>query len=239
MKFCVAALLAGCVVSQAALADGAPHTWAGPYVGLQVGGAGGGENDDQSLYYPAGGGGAPPPPPPLTNVQPPVNADHFSVGGFALGAHAGYNYQINQLVLGVEGDIDGTTLRGNHNFSYQGGAFSGNYKFDSDVQGSLRLRAGLAWDQWLLYATGGLALAQGNIHVTGINAGAPVDSSGSNLHTGGTIGGGVEYAFTAHWIGRVEVRYSNFGGRTYDLVGQPVKASWDQTAGTVGVSYQF
>jgi outer membrane immunogenic protein len=233
MKLCVAALFAGCVFSQAALADGAPHSWAGPYVGLHIGGAGGGENDDQSVYYPAGGGGPPPPPPP------PVIADSFSVGGFIFGAHAGYNYQVNQLVLGVEGDIDGATLSGNQNFSYQAGAFAGNYKFNSDVQGSLRLRGGLAWDQWLFYATGGLALARGNIHVTGINAGAPVDSSGSNLHTGWTLGGGGEYAFTAHWIGRVEVRYSNFGGRNYDLVGQPVKASWDQTAGTVGVSYQF
>jgi outer membrane immunogenic protein len=69
--------------------------------------------------------------------------------------------------------------------------------------------------------------------------GGAYSSDDSNTHVGWTIGIGAEYAFTPNWIARAEVRYTDFGSKTYDLLEGPVDSSWDQTAVTVGLSYKF
>jgi outer membrane immunogenic protein len=43
-------------------------------------------------------------PPP--GVPGPAGVDNFDVDGFIGGGHLGYNYQIQQFVLGIEGDLD-------------------------------------------------------------------------------------------------------------------------------------
>ncbi len=76
------------------------------------------------------------------------------------GAHAGYNFQVNQWVFGLEGAIDGTSLRNSvtTNLSalsaFQGSTVSATA--NSGIQGSIRGRAGIAWDRALIYATGGV-----------------------------------------------------------------------------------
>src|SRR4030081_1905566 len=72
-------------------------TWTGPYVGGQIGYAWG-SNTGGTLsafapcnrFFVASFGGGP--------------------QGVIGGAHVGYNYQINQWVLGLEGSVDGTSL---------------------------------------------------------------------------------------------------------------------------------
>ena len=52
--------------------------------------------------------------------------------------HGGYNWQVQQIVLGVEGDV----------------SFSNNANYLASIRG----RLGFApWDQWLLYGTAGAA----------------------------------------------------------------------------------
>ena len=157
-------------------------------------------------------------------------AQKFSVDGFVGGAHAGYNYQINQLVLGAEGDIDYTDLKGSQRFNV-GGASTGTLGLKSDWQGLARLRAGYAIDSLLLYATGGLAVGNAKLSI------GPWDDS--NTHLGWTVGAGAEYAITPNWIGRLEVRYTNFQKKTYDTPDGQAKTGWDQTTATAGVSYKF
>jgi outer membrane immunogenic protein len=72
------------------------------------------------------------------------------------GAHTGYNFQVNQWVFGLEGAIEGTSLRNSvtTNLSaFQGSTVSATA--DSGIQRSIRGRAGIAWDRALIYATGG------------------------------------------------------------------------------------
>ncbi|HEX7954770.1 MAG TPA: outer membrane protein [Burkholderiales bacterium] len=194
------------------------YDWTGPYIGLHAGYGWGNEDDNQSTL--SEGGPAP---------VPEVPADKFSIDGFVGGAHAGYNYQIDQFVLGVEGDIDYTNLEGSHRFTVP--APSGVLSFKTEWQGSARLRAGYAIDNFLLYATGGLAFAQGKLTSRGVDD--------SNTHFGWTVGVGAEYAFTQNWIGRAEVRYSDFQKKSYDTPDGRVKAGWNQTTATVGISYKF
>jgi outer membrane immunogenic protein len=194
-----------------------PYDWSGPYVGLHAGGGWGRESDDQSRLFPGENG--------------PGTADHFNVSGFVGGAHVGYNYQMQQFVIGAEADLDYADLKGSHPFSYLNGARTGSLRLKSDVQGSARLRAGYAFDNFLLYATGGIALANGKLDVDGVGS--------SKTHVGWTVGGGLEYAFTQNWIGRAEVRYTDFSKETYQTIDGPVKSGWDQTTATLGVSYKF
>ncbi|GLS20411.1 porin [Labrys miyagiensis] len=198
-----------------------PFDWTGPYIGLHAGYGWGREHDDLSENG-------------VTTTPPPANlltADHFNLSGFVGGAHAGYNYQFpSQFVVGVEGDIDYTDLNGSHRFTTP--APGGKLKFNTNWQASARLRAGYAIDNLLLYATGGVAFSGGELKLNG-------GSSDDNTHIGWTIGAGAEYAFTPNWIGRVEVRYSDFNKQSYNTSLGKVRVDFNQTTATVGVSYKF
>lgn len=230
------------------------YDWSGPYVGIHAGYGWGSENDNQSRYFgggaPTGGGGT------IgggviiiggvnvTNVGS-IMADKFNVDGFVGGAHAGYNYQINQFVLGIEGDVDYSDIKGRHIFN--GSVGTGSLSLDSKWQASARLRAGYAFDNLLIYATGGIATGSAELSTAGYKL-LVIDNnwylrrirgSSSEIHIGWTAGAGVEYAFAENWIGRAEVRYTDFGKKTYDTPLGPVKSGWDQTTATLGVSYKF
>ena len=67
--------------------------------------------------------------------------------------------------------------------------------------GSVRGRLGYAIDRTLIYVTGGLAYG---------DIGTQLNNFGSNdAEAGWVLGGGVEYAFTNNWIGRVEGLWVN------------------------------
>jgi len=205
-----------------------PFSWTGFYAGVHAGYAWGGQDDNQSSLF-----------------NDPIPADNFDMDGFIGGVHGGYNWQMDQFVFGIEGDIDYTNIKGSEgyagyvpNLDYD--YLSGSLELESNWQASLRLRAGYAVDNFLMYATGGVAFADGKMTSSGYSdyVGA-YSSDDSNTHVGWTIGLGAEYAFSPNWIARAEIRYSDFGSKTYELWEGPVESSWDQTAVTVGLSYKF
>jgi outer membrane immunogenic protein len=197
-------------------------TWTGPYLGGQIGYAWGNDPANVVFFIP------PPPPPP-----PPV--DPFgSPQGVIGGAHVGYNLQIDQWVVGLEGSVDGTSLSSSA-FDPGSGLTVG---FRSDIQGSIRGRAGIAFDRVLLYATGGVAFAgitDNYTDVTGVVTGLPgATSSFSHTRVGWTVGGGLEYAVTNNWSVRAEYRYSDFGHYTdFPFVGLL------PAGGTLSVQHHF
>ena len=72
--------------------------------------------------------------------------------------------------------------------------------------GSVRGRLGYAFDNWLLFGTGGWAFT--NIrHTNDFGAGDSFD----NNRSGWTVGGGIEYALTPNWTTRLDYRYFDFG----------------------------
>ena len=155
-------------------------TWTGLYLGGQIGYAWG---TDTLTVSPFGFG---------TNFTP---------NGVVGGAHIGYNLQLNQFVVGLEGDVEGTGI--SRNFS-PGGVL---YDTKIPVQGSIRGRLGVAFDRALLYATGGAEFANFENSVTGF----PGFDQNSTTRVGWTIGGGIEYAVTNNWSIRAEYRFSDFG----------------------------
>ena len=143
-------------------------TWTGFYVGVN---AGYGWNANDSIV---------------------IGAERFDLdddGGFVGGAQAGYNYQIGSFVVGLEGDIQYADFGGDDRFDFDGDGILDDDFNTSDWFGTVRARAGVAFDRALIYATGGFAFAD--------NA------------TGWTVGGGLEYAFTNNLSAKIEGLYVN------------------------------
>jgi outer membrane immunogenic protein len=122
-----------------------------------------------------------------------------SYNGGLIGGQIGFNYQINQIVLGAEADLAYTAI-GGHN---PGG---GGITVRNMALGSLRARAGYAFDRSLLYVTGGLGFQRASFATT---AGPE-----PYTRTGWTIGAGWEYAITQNVTAKIEYNYYNFGTRT-------------------------
>lgn len=195
----------------------AEYNWTGCYVGANVGGAWGRSNIDIPLY-PAN-----------------VNANATSIIG---GAQAGCNYMFpSRWVVGIEGDWDWTSLNGSTattSIAVPGETFF--TKFNS--VGTLRGRAGYAWDRTLLYVTGGGAWAHLNAanYVPTCVPGCASDKSAT--YSGWTAGAGVEYALTMNWIIGAEYLYMSFGRQNFFYNG-PTNVKEQINVARARVSYKF
>jgi outer membrane immunogenic protein len=123
----------------------------------------------------------------------------------------GYNYQMANFVFGLEGDA-AAVLGGSKAFTPSGLPIYNN-TYNSNYAAAIRGRVGLAaFDRALLYVAGGVAFGDTKVaySATGFNP-----ASYTTSRTGWTIGGGVDYAFTGNWIGRIEYRYVDLGKGGY------------------------
>lgn len=176
----------------AAAPPAASYSWSGLYLGLNAGYAG------ASLTETAAGGGS-------GSASIPG-----AVGGFQVGA----NYQIGAVVLGFEADFDAAAATRSINI---GGGFAANTA-QIPWLATLRGRAGLALDRWLLYVTAGGIGTQlrSTVNVTGVGS-----SSTTFTHSGWTAGGGLEAAITGDLSARLEYLYLDTGNFTVAEVGGP------------------
>jgi outer membrane immunogenic protein len=174
--------------------------------------------------------------------------------GVVGGAQIGYNWQFApNWVLGIEGDVSGTGIRDTvvgPGVIIGGIAAPGFTHFaERDIKwlASIRGRLGWAADRWLLYVTGGGAWA-GFDFTVGPDIGGFGLLTGSKTRSGWTIGGGVEYAFTNNWTGRIEYLFYDLGDitntRTF-LLGGVTPLTTTTTVDTQinvvrsGVNYKF
>lgn len=200
-------------------APGAPYDWTGFYAGAQVGyGWGRDRIHDESL---------------VSGISD--YSDRFGIEGVTGGLHAGYNYQFAPWVIGLEGDIELADVDGDN----PGWPFGDNTTAKIRSQGSVRARVGFLYDRALLYATGGLAVA--DIKTRYFDA--PNVDGDSSVEAGWTAGGGIEYALMQNWTARVEYRYAEFGRSTVKTT--TTDPNWEEHndlsehAVRVGVSYLF
>ncbi len=126
--------------------------------------------------------------------------------GFSIGGTLGYNYQIGNVVVGLEGDLAYVELNGRNSSAFGGG--NGFRSNDMTYLGTFRGRIGYAIDRFLIYGTGGLAFAD---QKNSANFGGFGRSSNDDVKFGYTIGGGVEYAFTNNWSVKAEYLYYDLG----------------------------
>jgi outer membrane immunogenic protein len=146
-------------------------------------------------------------------------------GGFG-GGTVGYNWQFGTVVIGIEGD----GAYGDISSSATADGVSATAKLDSLA--TVRGRVGVAFDQILLYGTGGVAVAD-----TKISATAPgITLSDNQTQTGWTAGAGAEWMFAPRWSLKAEYLYRRFDNQT--IFGIP-SGSLAINSGQVGINYHF
>jgi outer membrane immunogenic protein len=122
---------------------------------------------------------------------PGATTGNFNISGGLVGATLGANWQTDALVLGLEGDFDGSWIDGKSSM-----CAPVNCETKNNWLATARGRFGYAADRVLFYGTGGGAF--GNIAA---NTAATFQSSSK---VGWTAGAGVEGAFADNWTARVE-----------------------------------
>lgn len=106
--------------------------------------------------------------------------------GLAFGIQGGYNYQINNIVLGVEADLSGMPWMKKTGENASGKAVDGRI----NALASLRGRVGFAFDKTLVYATGGVGMVSTTLNDPHMGA---IDKS----KTVGVFGLGIEHKVTS------------------------------------------
>lgn len=154
----------------------------------------------------------------------------FSATGGVVGGTVGYNYQIGPAVLGAEGDIDWSGIKGT---TTTGACPAGCTTSDSWLS-TLRARVGYAADRFMPYVTGGGAF--GNI-----NAATPGLAGGTATNVGWTVGAGLEFAIAGHWSAKAEYLYVDLGKFNCGAgCGAPVdNVSFTTSLVRAGVNYRF
>ena len=213
-------------------------TWTGFYVGGQVGYEFGKSNAVSTVA--------------ATGVIDDVTS--ASKNGLIGGGHVGYLFSTQSLpvlgsvfggggfgtggVIGIEGDVDGTSAKAAYLLPFAGVTNSASDR----IQGSIRGRLGVAFDRVLVYATGGAAF--GDLRNTYVNFGTAAFDQIEHTRVGYTVGGGVEYAFTNNVSVRAEYRFTDFGSFTDNLLnstGGVINVRHRETDNRVqgGFSYKF
>lgn len=190
------------------------------------------------------------------------------VDGFLGGFQAGYDFQHEAFLLGVVGDFAFSGISGDVERSREDGGHGGDVveeesmvleeggmggmggnggppaAFDMDYNwiATLRARAGfLPMENWLLYATGGVAWAGIEFEST-VDEGPLNGLSNDETDFGYAIGGGTEVRFTENWSLFAEALYMNFGDNDLEADKGPwSKVNYDNDIWTVkgGINFRL
>lgn len=185
--------------AQAYAPAAAVYDWSGAYIGIQGGYA-------------------------WTQLTPPAGFATQDFDGGSVGAYAGFNFQHDNFVFGLEGDA-------NYNWNERTyGVAPLTATAGTDWDGSVRGRLGYAIDRTMVYGTGGIAFTRAFIEPAGLDR-------ETETFTGWTVGAGVEHAFTDNLAARVEYRYTDFGRRDFGIAG--ADSDLHQHTVRVGLGYKF
>ncbi len=176
------------------------YNWTGLYVGIN-GGGGWGRSD----------------------FSAPLASGSFNTSGGLIGGTLGYNFQMGQVVFGLEGDIDWSNIRG----SGTCGGLSCSVR--NNWLGTARGRLGYAIDRVMPYVTGGAAFGDIKTSVAGLG-----DSR--TTKAGWTVGGGIEAAIAGPWTAKVEYLYVDLG-RGGSVLGSDAK--FQTNIVRAGLNYRF
>ncbi|MBI3703911.1 MAG: porin family protein [Rhizobiales bacterium] len=176
------------------------YNWTGFYVGINGGGGWG--RSDFGPTFPTG---------------------TFGTSGGMVGGTLGYNWQMGNVVFGLEGDIDWSNIRGS---AACGGTTCSTR---NDWLATARGRLGYAFDRIMPYVTGGAAFGNIKTDIAGLG--------GANTSKAGwTVGGGIEAAIAGPWTAKVEYLYVDLG-RGGSILGSD--ASFKTNIVRAGLNYRF
>jgi opacity protein-like surface antigen len=209
------------------------YSWTGFYAGIEGGGVWGSSYQVGQLTT----GGR------LTADSTPS----FGVNGGMVGGTIGYNSQFNgKWVFGFEGDMSWVDASGS---ALQIPPFrvTQTATTKEDWLATARARLGFTpLEHWLLYGTGGLAVADVGASITNSN-GTIAFPEESYARPGWTAGGGIEAAIASNWSAKLEYLYVGLENHAY-FVPTPNNPNLTNRAGGVplndnivraGINYRF
>ena len=224
------------------------YNWSGCYIGANVGG---GWTSNSNTF-------GDPLPDPVTYGFAPINIG-TNGSGVVAGGQAGCNLQVaSNFVVGIEGDLSWSGVKGEgtagpiESIPAGAGFVAGSVATSTHKVawlGTVRGRAGVAFDTLLIYMTAGVAWASLNttadeVFLTGVSNPGSLDSSRI-----GWVGGvGLEYALTYNWIVRGEYLYHQFASDTFVGYRVPVLPTFgvqyttsrtNLSVARIGLSYKF
>ncbi len=184
------------------------YNWSGFYLGINGGGGWGRSSFDG---FPATG--------------------NFNVSGGLVGGTAGANWQMGQMVFGLEGDADWSGVKGSAACGV-GGVLT--CSTSTSWLGTVRGRVGYAFDRLLPYVTGGLAVGDIKASVTGF-------PGASSTQAGWTVGGGIEYGIAGPWSAKLEYLYVDLGSSNCGLACgvAPDNVKLQENVVRGGINYRF
>lgn len=136
------------------------------------------------------------------------------------GLQAGYNWQSGAWVAGIEADLQ---------LNSSDDTFAA-WKFSNPWFGTVRGRVGYAFNNILLYGTGGLAFGA-------LKAQLPGGLSETNTSAGWTVGVGAEVALNQNWSAKVEYLYVDLSEKNFLMTG--MSNGYQFNTLRVGVNYRF
>jgi outer membrane immunogenic protein len=198
------------------------YNWTGLYVGVN-GGWGWGQQD------------------PLAPFSNRFDRTSFNTSGGMVGGTFGAQIQQGYVVLGLEGDLDWANVKGNGistpTILGVPQAITLNVGSNISAIGTARIRAGVAMNNWLFYATGGAAFVNSSANGSSI-AGVPCGTLGvlpncsaSAWRPGLAAGLGTEWGFTPNWSAKLEYLF-------IDVVGSGFSTDHINTV-RAGINYRF
>lgn len=142
-----------------------------------------------------------------------VPSDDFSTvnsSGGTFGGQVGVNWQVQQLVLGVEADWNWVDAGGSANFVR---FTTTSAPFASKLSSLMTVRGRLGFTvvpATMIYGTGGFAAGRVNNQSPNPNAMGEFPDD-HKTKSGWTAGGGIEHMFTPNWTAKAEALYVDLG----------------------------
>ncbi|MDO5895812.1 outer membrane protein [Agrobacterium sp. Azo12] len=200
--------------------DTAAFSWAGAYVGGQVG------RDRGTSHF----------------NNPTIPGD-IDADGFGGGIYAGYNFDLgSNVIVGLDGDI--TYNNANGRLEEDFGSIIVGTESRLRWSGAVRARAGYAFDRFLPYVAGGVAFGSVNnmgfFDIVGLSYD---EASQRKTANGWTVGAGIDFAATDNLIIRLEYRHTDYGRKDFTAKNGLVDLTTGnrfQTNGVrLGIAYKF
>jgi len=187
----------------AAVYEAPTPTWTGFYAGLQAGVA---FNRDSGAFSSG-----------TNNSFTGGNDDSDS--GFIGGGHIGYDYQINNFIVGAVADLNYIDAESNTSFTFPVANGNATYGVNQEINflGTVRAKAGVAMDRFALYATGGLAYADLDTNIYGPSSFTQggttfnVDRRSNDDDVGYAVGAGFDVLATQNISFGLEYLYTDLG----------------------------
>ncbi|RUR08848.1 outer membrane protein [Legionella sp. km772] len=168
-------------------------------------------------------------------IGPSIQSYNEDVSSFTAGGQIGYNYQTHSnWLFGAEFSFNGERLDAIHYVtaaelsSTTAYVVDDSYAATNNWHSAVLARLGYAWNNFMFYGVGGVALANINFAANFIESSSggvvyPAAYGNDNeVMVGGTGGLGLAYALSPNLNIGVEARYTNYGSQKFNLATVPI-----------------